>query len=148
PDSLSSPSPNSVWTPFSLRANSCVQLALCKAPNTSSSVASGVTNNRLSLMVPANTWASWVTKPLCRLISFYRAVSAGIALNKMRPETGRYSPTSSLTRVDLPDPEGPSNAMVSPLFTVNEILSMAFSDAVLCLNTTWSKTTVSKGPIG
>lgn len=41
------------------------------------------------------------------------------------PLAGGYNPTNSFTRVDLPEPDGPTNAMVSPSRASNDTCSSA-----------------------
>src|SRR5215203_5851238 len=47
-------------------------------------------------------------------------------LNKISPLMGLYKPTNNLTSVLLPEPEGPTKAIVSPVFTEKEMPSIGF----------------------
>src|SRR3954467_14108909 len=67
-------------------------------------------------------------------------------LKRILPEVGLYKPTNSFTSVDLPEPDGPANAIVSPLFAEKDKPSIELIKAPLCLKTTSSKLNVCNGP--
>ena len=69
PDNFSPPSPITELMPLSVRLSRDSQEALSRADCISSSVASGLTNSRFSLMVPEKSCVSCVTNPICFLRS-------------------------------------------------------------------------------
>ncbi len=109
-------------------------------------MASAFINCKFYRTVPANNCVSCVTKPICRLILLYRISLTDTSSKKISPVSGVYSLTSNFTSVDLPDPLGPTNAIDSPVCTLNEISSIEFSTAVLCLNTTFWNSSFSTSP--
>ena len=86
PLSFKPPSPIIVSIPFSARCNKLSQLAFCKASFKSASVAVLFTNNKFSLIVPANKLVSWVTKPICVLNSSKSISLLLMPLYKMVPD--------------------------------------------------------------
>ena len=124
------PSPITVAKPLPPLSKILAQLALVKANSISSSLALGATNAKFSLMVPAKSCVSWVTK----LIWFLRALISICAVFtpfiKISPSCGSYKPTSNFTRVLLPAPDGPTKAIVSPFLASKLIWSMALKLAV------------------
>lgn len=66
----------------------------------------------------------WRTMPTCRRRNMVRSVSDMSARSVdptwTGPESGRLSPARRWSRVDLPDPEGPSTATISPASTVSQ----------------------------
>src|SRR5262249_53291376 len=67
-------------------------------------------------------------------------------LKRILPEVGLYKPTNSFTNVDLPEPDGPTKAIVSPLLTEKDRSSMELRKAVLCLKLTSSNLNVCNEP--
>ena len=67
-------------------------------------------------------------------------------LKRIFPEVGLYRPTNSFTSVDLPEPDGPTKAIVSPLLAEKDKPSIELVEAVLCLKVAPSKLNVSNGP--
>src|SRR6185503_870597 len=116
----------------SLRSNKFWQAALYNTSTISSSVAVGLTNNKFSLIVPENNCVSCVTKPICGRNSSTSISTETILLYKISPSSGRYNPTNNFTSVVLPEPDGPTKAMVCPLLTSNEIFSTALVFAKRC----------------
>src|SRR6266705_3480809 len=62
----------------------------------------------------------------------------------MSPDCGGYSPTSSLTSVVFPAPDGPTNAIVSPRATQNEMALRAGAEADECWKETSSNRRLSR----
>src|SRR4030095_14186032 len=69
-----------------------------------------------------------------------------MSLKRIFPEVGLYRPTKSFTKVDLPEPDGPTKAIVSPLPAEKDKLSIELLKDVLCRKTTFSKLSVCNGP--
>src|SRR5436190_6595766 len=67
-------------------------------------------------------------------------------LKRIFPAVGLYRPTNSFTNVDLPEPDGPTKAIVSPLLTEKDKSSIELVKAVLCVKVTSSKHNVCNGP--
>ncbi len=69
----------------------------------------------------------WKTKPICSARNLARPSSSSSPSDlpriSMEPRLGRSSPASNPSKVDLPDPEAPTSATVSPLLTCRSIPS-------------------------
>ena len=68
----------------------------------------------LAAIVSLKRMTSWLTKAICRRTSAKTISSKGTSSKKIWPLVGLKNLGSKLTRVDLPPPEGPTNATTSP----------------------------------
>ena len=110
------PEPTFVSMP-SGRSNTQPASTASSASRICASVASSRANRRLSVTEPTNTWCSWVTSETtaCRSFSGMRVTAAPPILTA--PDDGGLIPATSRPSVDLPAPEGPTIARVSPGLT-------------------------------
>ena len=107
-------SPSMVLVPE--RSPSCDRSrpTLSQSSSTRASSMPGLTSSKFSSSVPERKKASWGQS---WTIPFHVAVpvSAGdIPPKVMRPPVGRFAPAMRLSRVDFPEPDGPTTATISP----------------------------------
>ena len=133
PDTFTPPSPITVSRPRSARASRLSHAALRSTSRHSASVADGLTNSRFSRIDAREELGvlRHEADALAQLVRDRRWRPGARCRGCRRPAAGT-GPTSSLTSVVLPAPDGPTKAIVSPRPTSNEMSVSAGDDADWC----------------
>ena len=118
--------PMTVFAPsgnFSMMSMHCTARS---AENTSSSVASGLPMRTLSRMLPLMRRLFWNTKDTVSISLFLSMSFTFTPPMEILPLCGSKKRATSAASVDLPPPEGPTNAAVCPAPMERETSSSAF----------------------
>ena len=120
PESFTPPSPISVAIHASSHSTKSSSAACFKAYNNAASSASGATKRRFSAIDPLNNCASCDTIPSFCLYAVRLISCISIQFTKKFHSRGAYNHASNFSIVDFPDPDGQTNAIVSPAWIVKE----------------------------
>ncbi len=108
--------------PIGIRLMSSASPAISAAAIASSGV-NGSVPQMTSRMEPVNGCACWSTTPHCRRTADWSRAPRSWPSYSTLPETGLSKPISRRSRVDLPQPLGPTIATNSPARTSKETSS-------------------------
>eukprot|EP00962_Isochrysis_galbana_P017700 scaffold5089_cov127-Isochrysis_galbana.AAC.2 len=121
PESLEPPSPSRQLSPSGSERTNCAAPASSSADQRAPSLGRGaIPSARLCATVSSNRDGACGTYPNCRLSQSRSRPRRSRPSSSTCPAAGSYSRSRSLTRDDLPDPEGPQMATVSPARTRRE----------------------------
>ena len=120
PESLAPASPAFVSYPSGNLAINSSHPACAAAHSTSLSVASGFPIRILSRRLMWNRKLSWDTKLIFSVKSERESSRISVPPTRTAPASTSQKRATSLASVDLPEPEGPTNAVTVPAFAAKE----------------------------